>query len=163
MMNNPFKCFDASASINPGRSMGGVSIGTHIKAIYPLLSNDVCFEGLKISAWNRFYIRYQFSNIFIITVHILNGRIIELIALNDYLGQIPNGIKTGMSIGAAIDIEPRVYFDEQWECYYIHYVPGINLKCDNNPRLASSKITAIEIYYPEWENWSEEKARGEWQ
>lgn len=150
MTNHPFTCFDIAAPIYPGRSIGGISIGTHIKALYPKLKMDVHPQEAHVFIWHPFYVRYKFANIFIITVHILDGKIVQLVAGENYQGQIPNGIRTGMTIGEAIQIEPRIYFDELREKFFIHYVPGIVFEC-HHPRMASSKIDSITIYSSEWD------------
>ncbi|MEM7144293.1 MAG: hypothetical protein AAF591_04115 [Verrucomicrobiota bacterium] len=111
---------------------------------------------------NPFYVRYEQPYTMTVVVHVLNGKIIKLGALREYQGAMPNGIRVGMVLVDAMEIEPRIYFDEFDEQLYIKQIPGITFERPD-PRDRDSRIEAISVFLPDLkDNWDSEKGTGNW-
>lgn len=160
VIHNDF--IDLEAPILPGKSAGGIAIGIPLKKLYPKLKYQAYSNAGKTLIDDPFYVTYKMGNAFSITIHILNSKVIKLACLPDYQGQMPNGIKVGMTIGEAQAIEPRIYFDDNEEQFYIHGIPGITLECLSSLK-TFNKIEAITIFLPDLkESWNRDKELGEW-
>jgi hypothetical protein len=152
---------DLSAQIIPGRSAGGVFIGARLSALYPKLKYLIYSNRCRTLIEDPFYVRYEVTNAFSLVVHVLNGRIIKLGCLKNYIGRLSNGICVGMTIGEAQSLNSSIYFDDNNEQFRFKGVPGIALESKSST--LSGAIEAITVYSPALESWNQEKERGEWQ
>lgn len=124
---------DLKADIIPAKKLANIELRTHIRN-YKKLLTSVCMSGkmgeaLKYKCYGFFHIGYEIQDSIILVFHVMNGKLMKIIAKNNYLGSY-NGIKIGTKIK---DIENEIdnfYYDEGYEYYYIEGLNGIIFEPD---------------------------------
>jgi len=152
---------DPTQPIVPAKSLGGLSVGSALATVYDAIKDDAYEGDIEITMDEPFFITYACEKSVRFEVHVLNGKILKISATEGYTGATPRGIRIGMTLADAQKAEPGLFYDEAEEIFRIKDSPGISLDA-SDPKAKRRVITAITIYHPALDDWTEQNARGEW-
>lgn len=125
-MNN----FDRKAPIIPGKSMGGLSIGSHISEHAHILKSFAYKEG-KSFLQGPFHVGYFLDNMSLLVYNVFNGKLSKISALAEYEGTLFNKIIIGMSAQEVCHILPDLYYDDEEEVFSLREESGFNIAFEN--------------------------------
>lgn len=152
------KHINLNAPIYPSESLGGFTLKTHISAYIEDIKSfsnidKESWKDLSIDTIGPFVIRYTLQHKIILRFDIVTGQLELISALEDYKGKLFGSIGIGSTISEALKVEPRLYYDEIDEGYFITGVDGIGIFLEDpyadhiaNP---SNKIVEISIFLKE--------------
>ncbi len=126
------KYLNLNAPIHPNKSLGGFTLRTHISAYIDDIKSfsDIdrkSLQDLSINMIGQFLVRYTLKNKIILSFDIVTGQLNLISALEDYKGKLFENIGIGSTISEAIKVEPRLYYDETDEGYFIKGIDGIGI------------------------------------
>jgi hypothetical protein len=88
-----------------------------------------------------------------VAVDVRNGKIFKLTALSGYRGRLFGKLAVDMPVARAMELEPRLYYDEAEELLRIKGCDGVSLDVpadDPDPRdVPAHRISAISVVAPE--------------
>lgn len=144
-----------TADIVPNQGLGGLTLRINIQEIDHLLT-DLLLRGREgfFHLASVFEARYKFEDYGIeVAVDVRNGKIFKLIARPGYGGKLFSKIKTGMRVKDAMNLEPRLYYDEAEEKVLCKDVSGVTIdirEINPNPEAVPSlNIYTISVYAEE--------------
>ena len=150
---------DISAPIIPGESIGGIPLYSHIRDYRDLVNSfEYCEKktgkDLSHSFFGTFEIAYEYKDIMTLVFSIINGKLLIIIAQKGYNGLLFDKIRVGMNIKEAMKLEPRIYFDNVHEEYYlVKGEKGIMLETDP----ATGNIAVIMVNIKEMDEIEDDK------
>ena len=119
---------DLDAPIIPNQSLGGLILGTPISELEDLVFGLGSWKDGTCTLISPFEARYSFGKGEIeAAVDVRNGRIFKLSAKIGYRGKLFAQIRVGMSVQQALELEPRLYYDEVEELILAAGLPGLSL------------------------------------
>lgn len=138
------------APINPNEGLGGFRLRTPIGD----LQDSIMWGKVSYELLSFFEARYTFDDGEIaVGVDIRNGKIFKIMAYQGYRGKLFGKIRVGMLIKEAMELEPRLYYDEAEEVIFCRDVPGLVIdvpEIDPPPELVPGMaIKAIVVNAPE--------------
>lgn len=152
------KHLNLNAPIYPSKSLGGFTLKTHISEYIEDIKSfsDIdrkSLQDLSVNMIGKFLVRYTIKNEIILSFDIITGQLGLISALDSYKGKLFESIGIGSTISEALKVEPRLYYDEIDEGYYIKGVDGIGIFLEDpyadhiaNP---NNKIVEISIFLKE--------------
>jgi hypothetical protein len=156
------------APILPNQALGGIELRTSLLDIQDmLLAQYVRLVSVLDHTWYGMYhlfeARYHIGPVSI-AVDVRNGKIFKLIAHEGYQGKLFGTIAVGMRVQDALDLEPRLYFDEAEGLILCQGVDGVVIDVDEDdpdPAMVPSKfIHAISVEATEV--WTRPGFEGSW-
>ncbi len=160
---------DKTASITPGVELGSLKLRTHLKDYYELVKSfswvdsEQKYQNASVRLYGDFHVGYELKDTLVAVFHVLNGKLIKIIAKKNYMGSY-EGITVGMKISEAKKKVQGFYFDEGEELYFIRGENGIAFEGDAYYNYIYSIIVYIEeldLYTHDFSKW-EELERGNW-
>lgn len=145
---------DLNADILPSDGLGGLKLRVHFSEL-----EDI--EGFPWFTQRDFYylaspceVRYRLGGGEIeAAVDVRNGKVFKLLAYRGYSGKLFGKIYVGMPVKVALEIEPRLFYDEAEEAIFCQDVPGLVIdipEIDPPPKLVPDMfIDAISVFAPE--------------
>ncbi len=119
---------DLEAPIIPNQSLGGLTLGTHISELEDLVFGLGSWKEGACTLISPFEARYSFGKGEIeAAVDVRNGKIFKLSAKVGYKGKLFEEIGVGMLVQQALELEPRLYYDEVEELILARGLPGLSL------------------------------------
>lgn len=152
---------DKNAPIVPGISLGGINLRIHLKDCYDLVKSfswidKKNYRNASVSLYSDFHIGYELQDTLVLVFHVMNGKLMKIIAKKNYKGKYEN-ITVGMSILRARHIVKGFEYDEDEEYYYIKGIKGIIFDADAN----NEYIEAITVYINELDEYQGDFSRWE--
>lgn len=153
-MDLPYPKIDVTAPITPNEGLGGLLLRTRIVDVQDrfLVLGTTKSGTFKLSA--PFDARYVLGKGEVtVAVDIRNGKIFMLSAGDGYKGSLWGKIFVGMVVKDAMEIEPKLYYDEAEGMILCKGRPGISIdvsKTDPPPEIVPEMIiTYINVYAEE--------------
>lgn len=116
---------DIHAPIVPGKSLGGISLGDHIRDLKPLL--DFAVDKEEPTLLPLYWVSYRLLDVVIVQVDIVSGLVDWIGATGHYPGTLLGRIKPGMPIGDVKKEFTGLYWDDVDEICRIADIPGVGL------------------------------------
>ena len=141
---------DLTAPIIPDHGLGGLVLRTKLIELQELVEGLGVLIAGSYELVGLFEARYRFGQGEIeMGVDVRNGKIARLVAGAQYKGALFEKIFVGMSVGEAMKLEPRLYYDEAEETVLCRGVAGVALdlpELDPSPELVPMMlIKAISV------------------
>jgi hypothetical protein len=149
--------------IVPGKSMGGFNLREHIVRYidiieeFGLISDEINRRNCRPEYWRMggpLCIIYEIENTLQLTFNVCNGKLMRILGMWNYKGLLFEKIGIGMSIEEAMKLEPRIYYDDDEEEYYIEGVKGIVISTTRDKNLKEI-IDRIGVYIEELDDFKD--------
>lgn len=116
------------AAIVPNHGLGGLMLRSNIRDFEPLLTGIGAWKEGSLYLASPFEARYRLGKGEVeIAVDVRNGKIFKLIAGAGYKGKLFDKITVGMRVRDALEVEPRLFYDEAEEAILCRDVQGVTV------------------------------------
>ncbi len=116
------------AEIVPNQGLGGLSLGLNIGELEDLLFGLGTWKEGSFKLASPFEARYRLGRGEIeVAVDVRNGKVFKLTVYAGYQGKLFNEIIVGMTVRQAMQVEPRLFYDEAEESIFCEGVSGLSL------------------------------------
>ncbi len=146
---------DVDAPILPGEGLGGLHLRIPIAQLQRVLEEQLVAAGGRLdwlSMANLAEAKYRLGPIEI-AVDVRNGKVFKLTALSGYRGLLFGQLAVGMPVAHALELDPRLSYDEAEEVLLVRGCNGVTLDVpaiDPNPQaVPAMRIQAISVVAPE--------------
>jgi hypothetical protein len=146
---------DLDAPIVPGDGLGGLHVRVPLAQVQSLFVEHLLATNGRLDWLSMTHLAeatYRLGPVQI-AVDVRNGKIFKLTALSGYRGQLFEKLAVDMSVARAMELEPRLYYDESEEMLLIKGCHGVSLDVpavDPDPReVPTYRISAISVIAPE--------------
>ena len=146
---------DLDAPIVPGEGLGGLRVRVPLVQVQQLLLDRLLEADGRLDWLGMTHLAeatYRLGPV-AVAVDVRNGKISKLTALSGYRGQLLGKLAVDMPVARAMELEPRLYYDEAEEALLIQGCDGVLLDVpvvDPDPHtVATYRISAISVVAPE--------------
>lgn len=146
---------DLDAPIVPGEGLGGLRVRIPIAHLHEILTDRLIAAGGNrdwLSMTHLAEATYQLGPI-AVAVDVRSGKVFKLTALSGYRGRLFGHLAVDMPVARAMELEPRLYYDEAEEMLLVKGCDGVSLDVpalDPDPRdVPAYRISAISVVAPE--------------
>lgn len=143
---------DIHAPIIPGEGIGNLKLDMSIDDLTFVL-DEIRQSELGVYEKNADYTYYNLGDMFGLQFD-SNDTLSQIGILANYPGTLFGAIRPGMKLSEIMRLEPRLFYDESEDAFFIEGVPGIVLEMDfppldplENPELTT--LYSIIVYRPE--------------
>ncbi|MGF7088409.1 hypothetical protein JOD24_002256 [Kroppenstedtia sanguinis] len=123
-----------NAPIQPGVSCGGLHIGESLLEYIDLFSSFSLkmYDGQQKYAelHSPLHVEYVYKDKISYVFHIPDHKLMKICAFENYKGKLFDKIYLGMDLDEAVKKEPKLYYDEDEELYFIKGVKGVSIEPD---------------------------------